>query len=441
MITLLMILIALTFIVVAIIKFDIHPFLALFVGAIGYGLISGMPFGLILKSIEEGFGGVIGRIGLVILLGVIIGTFLEKTGGALVIAQRVLSYIGEKSVVLAMMITGWIMSIPVFGDSAFIMMNPINKSLSFKAGTPFIATTIALTLGITASHSLVPPTPGPIATAGILGADLGMVIFWGVITSVVALIPCFFFAKYATTGVHLVPKLAAADTTTQTKAPSIRRSLLPVMIPLVLIVLASIANYPTKPFGENTLTSVLLFVGNPVIALLLGAFASFVLPEKFDRKLLSSSGWIGDALVTAAPIILITGAGGVFGKMLQNSGIGEIVSTNLSGANLGLLVPFLMALALKTAQGSSTVAMITTASVVAPLLPTLGLDTETLRVFAVLATGAGAIAISHANDSFFWVMTQMSGMNIKQGNQTHSLGTLILACTSMLMIYLISLVM
>jgi GntP family gluconate:H+ symporter len=441
MITLLMILIALTFIVVAIIKFDIHPFLALFVGAIGYGLISGMPFGLILKSIEEGFGGVIGRIGLVILLGVIIGTFLEKTGGALVIAQRVLSYIGEKSVVLAMMITGWIMSIPVFGDSAFIMMNPINKSLSFKAGTPFIATTIALTLGITASHSLVPPTPGPIATAGILGADLGMVIFWGVITSVVALIPCFFFAKYATTGVHLVPKLAAADTTTQTKAPSIRRSLLPVMIPLVLIVLASIANYPTKPFGENTLTSVLLFVGNPVIALLLGAFASFVLPEKFDRKLLSSSGWIGDALVTAAPIILITGAGGVFGKMLQNSGIGEIVSTNLSGANLGLLLPFLMALALKTAQGSSTVAMITTASVVAPLLPTLGLDTETLRVFAVLATGAGAIAISHANDSFFWVMTQMSGMNIKQGNQTHSLGTLILASTSMLMIYLISLVM
>jgi GntP family gluconate:H+ symporter len=441
MITLLMILIALTFIVVAIIKFDIHPFLALFVGAIGYGLISGMPFGLILKSIEEGFGGVIGRIGLVILLGVIIGTFLEKTGGALVIAQRVLSYIGEKSVVLAMMITGWIMSIPVFGDSAFIMMNPINKSLSFKAGTPFIATTIALTLGITASHSLVPPTPGPIATAGILGADLGMVIFWGVITSVVALIPCFFFAKYATTGVHLVPKLAAADTTTQTKAPSIRRSLLPVLIPLVLIVLASIANYPTKPFGENTLTSVLLFVGNPVIALLLGAFASFVLPEKFDRKLLSSSGWIGDALVTAAPIILITGAGGVFGKMLQNSGIGEIVSTNLSGANLGLLLPFLMALALKTAQGSSTVAMITTASVVAPLLPTLGLDTETLRVFAVLATGAGAIAISHANDSFFWVMTQMSGMNIKQGNQTHSLGTLILACTSMLMIYLISLVM
>jgi GntP family gluconate:H+ symporter len=267
------------------------------------------------------------------------------------------------------------------------------------------------------------------------------VLLWGVIARDVGLPPRYYFAKYATTSVNLVPKLASTDAAIQTKVPSVRKSLLPVMIPLLLIVLASIANYPTRPFGENAFTSALQFVGNPVIALLLGAFASFILPEKFDRKLLSSTGWIGDALVTAAPIILITGAGGVFGKMLQNSGIAEIVSTNLSGANLGLLLPFLMALALKTAQGSSTVAMITTASVVAPLLPVLGLDTETLRVFAVLATGAGAIAISHANDSFFWVMTQMSGMNIKQGNQTHSLGTLILASTSMLMIYLISLVM
>jgi GntP family gluconate:H+ symporter len=209
-------------------------------------------------------------------------------------------------------------------------------------------------------------------------------------------------------------------------------------VPLVFIVLASISNYPTRPFGDNLFTTLLQFIGNPVIALLLGAFASFILPEKFDRKLLSSTGWIGDALITAAPIILITGAGGVFGKMLQNSGIAEIVSTNLSGANLGLFLPFIMALALKTAQGSSTVAMITTASVVAPLLTALGLDTEMLRAFTVLAIGAGAIAISHANDSFFWVMTQMSGMNIKQGNQTHSLGTLILSCTAIILVFVVS---
>ncbi len=438
MFILLMILIALAFIITAIIKFDIHPFLALFVGAIGYGLISGMPFELIIQSITDGFGGVIGKIGLVILLGVMIGTFLEKTGGALVIAQKVLSYIGEKSVILAMMITGWILSIPVFGDSAFIMLNPISKSLSFKAKVPYIATTIALTLGITASHSLVPPTPGPIATAGMLGADLGMVILWGTIISSIALIPCFYFAKYATTSINLVPKFAESDKAVIKKFPSLGKSLLPILVPLFFIVMASIASYPTHPFGESKVVMVLLFIGNPVIALLLGAFMSFILPEKFDRQLLSSTGWIGDALVIAAPIILITGAGGVFGKMLQNSGIADIVSTNLSGANLGLLLPFIMALALKSAQGSSTVAMITTASVVAPLLTTLGLDTESLRVLATLAIGAGAVAISHANDSFFWVMTQMSGMNIKQGNQSHSLGTLILACSALSLIYLIS---
>src|SRR3990170_7174416 len=196
MIILLFVFLILALIVIAIIRFDIHPFLALFVGAITYGLLTGMSAELILQSIADGFGGVMGKIGLVILLGVIIGTFLEKTGGALVIAQQVLKWIGEKSVMLAMMITGWILSVPIFGDSAFVIMSSINKSLSFKGKLPFAATTVALTLGVTASHSLVPPTPGPIATAGILGADLGLVIFWGVIVSTLALVPCFFFVKY-----------------------------------------------------------------------------------------------------------------------------------------------------------------------------------------------------------------------------------------------------
>ena len=439
MLLLLTILVSLAVIILAIIKFDIHPFLALFVGAIGYGLLAGMPFKLILQSVEEGFGGVLGKIGLVILLGVIIGTFLEKTGGAFVIAQKVLSVIGEKSVMLAMMITGWILSIPVFGDSAFIMMNPINKSLSFKGKLPYAATTVALTLGISSSHSLVPPTPGPIAAAGILGADLGLVILWGLLVSAVALVPCFYFAKYFAPRVHLVPQFAAVENSLQlTRHPSLGKSALPIIIPLLLIVLASVAAYPTHPFGENAFSTALQFVGSPVIALLLGAFLSFALPEPFDRRVLSSTGWIGESLVAAAPVILITGAGGVFGKMLQNSGIADLVSNNLSGANLGLLLPFLMALALKTAQGSSTVALITTASIISPLMPTLGLDTETMKVFTVLSIGAGAIAVSHANDSFFWAMTQLTGMNIKQGNLTHSLGTLVLALSAIIAIYVLA---
>ena len=439
MLILFFVVLVLAIIVIAIIRFDIHPFLALFVGAILYGLLTGMPGELILKSIADGFGGVIGKIGLVILLGVIIGTFLEKTGGALVIAQKVLNWIGEKSVMLAMMVTGWVLSIPIFGDSAFVIMSPINKSLSFKAKVPFAATTVALTLGLTATHSLVPPTPGPIATAGILGADLGMVILWGMIISVLALIPCFFYVKYYVTKFHLEPQIEAVQATSAVKKyPSLGKSTLPIFIPLILIVLASIATYPTHPFGEGTFAMILVFLGAPVIALLIGSFMSFSLPEKFEIKLLSSNGWIAHAVVVSAPIILITGAGGVFGMMLQNSGIAELVSSNLSHVNWGLFLPFLMALALKTAQGSSTVAMITTASIITPLLPILGLDAEIMKVFAVLAIGCGAIAISHANDSFFWVMTQMTGMNIKMGNQTHSLGTLLLACTAIALLYLFS---
>lgn len=440
MLTLLIILVALAFIMVAIVKFDIHPFLALFVGAIFYGLLSGMSTELILKSVSDGFGGVLGSIGLLILLGVMIGTFLEKTGGALVIAQKILSWIGEKRVTSAMMFSGYILSIPVFGDSTFIMMNPISKSLSLKGKVPYAATTIALALGATASHSLVPPTPGPIATAGIYEADLGMVIFWGLIVSLITLIPSYIFVKNFVSKIPLEPKFAVENPEQEVKkSPTPLKSFLPIIIPLVLIVMASIAKYPTQPFGDNSFTQVILFLGSPVIALLLGAFLSFSLPPKFDKKLLSASGWIGEAILIAAPVILITGAGGVFGKMLQNSGIGDLVSASLSGASWGIFLPFLIAFSLKTAQGSSTVAMITTASIIAPLLATLGLDSDTMRVFAVLATGAGAMAVSHANDSFFWAVTQLSGLSIKQGNKSHSLGTFIMSITAISVIYLITL--
>ena len=441
MLTLLIILFALALILIAIVKFDIHPFLALFCGAILYGLLAGMSGEMILQSISEGFGGVLGSIGLLILLGVMMGTFLEKTGGALVIAEKILKWIGEKSVMLSMMLSGYILSIPVFGDSTFIMMNPISKSLSLKSKVPYAATTIALALGATASHSLVPPTPGPIATAGIYEADLGMIIFYGFIVSLIALVPCYFFVKKVAYKIPLQPKFAVKTEEVEKKSkPSVLASFLPIIVPLILIIVASIAKYPTKPFGEGGFYTFIQFAGSPVIALLLGAFLAFSLPKKFDNKLLSSSGWLGEAILIAAPVILITGAGGVFGKMLQNSGIGDLVSNSMSGASWGIFLPYLIALSLKTAQGSSTVAMITTASIIAPLLGALGLDSETMRVFAVLATGAGAMAISHANDSFFWAVTQLSGLSIKQGNQTHSLGTLIMSITAISVIYIISLI-
>ena len=441
MLTLLIIGIALALILIAIIKFDIHPFLALFVGAIIYGLMMRMSPDLIIKSISDGFGGVLGSVGLLILLGVILGTFLEKTGGAMVIAEKVLKWVGEKSVNLSLMLSGWILSIPVFGDSTIIMLNPIAKSLSSKSGISYAATIVAVSLGAMASHSLVPPTPGPIATAGILGADLGQVIFYGGLVSLLTLIPLYIFVQKWVTKIPLKPVLVANEKEIKKEdRPKFISSLVPILVPLTLIIIASIANYPTKPLGESGLIKVIQFLGTPVIALLIGAILSFTLPKKFDRKLLSSSGWIGEAILLAAPVILITGAGAVFGKMLQNSGVGELVTSTMSDANWGIFLPFLIAFGLKTAQGSTTVAMITTASIIAPILGPLGLDSETMKVFTTIAIGAGALGISHANDSGFWVVTQLSGMSTKQGNLSHSLGTMIAGTTAITLVYILSLV-
>jgi GntP family gluconate:H+ symporter len=441
MLTLVVLILVLAVILLAIIRYEIHPFLALFGGAIGYGLLVGMDFQLILKSITEGFGGVMGNVGLLILFGVILGTFLEKTGGAMVIAEKVLSWVGEKSINFSLMLSGWALSIPVFVDSTLLMMNPIAKTLASKSTVSYAATIVAVSLGAMVSHSLIPPTPGPIATAGILGADLGKVILYGTIISLVALIPVYFFVQKWVTKISVRPRENSEDQRIfPEERPKLVSSLLPILTPLGLIFLASIASYPTKPLGESKFAELVTFLGNPIMALLIGVLFSFALPKKLDRKLLSATGWIGEALLAAAPVIFITGAGAVFGKILQNSGIGMVVANSLQGANWGLFLPFLLAFGLKCAQGSTTVAMITTASIVAPLLSPLGLNTDMLKVFTTLAIGSGALAISHANDSAFWVVTQLSGMSTKQGNLSHSLGTLITSISAMTALYLISLV-
>ncbi len=181
---------------------------------------------------------------------------------------------------------------------------------------------------------------------------------------------------------------------TKKQLPAFSSALTPILVPLFLIILASIANYPTKPFGEGQFFQVIQFIGAPVISLLIGALLSFTLPKKFEVKLLSTSGWIGESILLAAPVILITGAGAVFGKMLQNSGVGDLVTSSMSDANWGIFLPFLIAFALKTAQGSTTVAMITTASIIAPILSPLGLDSETMKVFTALAIGWFALYLT-----------------------------------------------
>lgn len=428
---------SLAFIILGIVKWKIHPFFVLLIAAIGYGFITGMGIPEIIDSINNGFGTIMGKIGLIIFFGVVIGTVLEKSGGAMVIASRMIQVIGEKSIHLAMLLTGYIMSIPVFCDSAFIMMNSLNKALSHKAKKSYAGTSVALALGLLATHVMVPPTPGPIAAAGILKADLGNVILWGLVVSVLALIPCYFFTTKIASKTILPIKLENIKESGY--QPKLWISLLSIVIPIVLIVLKSIFDYPEFQLKSGTLFAIVSFLGSPVIALLVGVLLSLLIPKKLDEKVFSTTGWFGEALKNAAPIILITGAGGIYGAMLQNSGIADFITENFSGLSIGLLLPFLLAACLKTTQGSSTVALITTASIIAPIMPALGLEGSFMATLTVLAIGAGSVVVSHANDSFFWVVTQLTGMDVKQGNQTLTLGTLVFGVAGISIIYVITL--
>lgn len=434
-----LLILAVAFIVVSTTKFKLHPFLALIFAAIGFGLLSGMPFAEIVSSVNSGFGDIVGHIGLVIVIGCIIGTFLEESGGAYVMAQGIVRLAGKKRVPLAMLIVGCFISIPVYADSGFVILSPLNKAITKKSGISLACTAIALSLGLTITHCLVPPTPGPVAATAILGADLGLVILIGLIVSMFVAAESYFFVTRYASRTYIDPDPDGEITVEEDDAkdkPSALRSFLPVVVPLVLIVFKSISDFPGAPFGEGVAASMLRFIGEPVIALIIGMILSFFLPKKFDRELLSTTGWVGKSLTSAAVIIMITAAGGSFGMILRNSGIADILGESLAGANVGIWLPFIIAAALKSAQGSSTVAIVTTASLIAPMMEALGFVSPVGKALAVMSLCSGAMVMSHVNDSFFWVVTQLSGMNVKTGCKLHGLGTLLGGLTAMLVVWI-----
>ena len=433
-----LLIVAVVLIVISTTRLHLHPFLALIFVALLFGLAAGVPTQVLIESINEGFGKTLGSIGLVIIIGVMIGAFLEHTGGAVRLADGMLRLIGKKRVPEAMSLTGWLISIPVFGDSGFVILNSLNKALTKKAGLSLTVTTVCLATGLMATHTMVPPTPGPIATASIIGADLGLVIMFGAVISLFALIPPIIFAKKYASKTWIEPEIGDDNTDFDTKlktAPSFIKSLIPVLIPLLLIVVKSVNDYG-QYIGEGSLKTVVDFVGTPVISLIIGLLLSFLLPKKLDKSMVSSNGWVGKALLDSASIVMITGAGGVFGKVLQNAGLGDVIGSALADYPIGIFLPFLLSSALKTAQGSSTVAMITTASIITPLLPQLGLDSEISKALAVLAIGAGSAVVSHVSDSFFWLVTQMTGMNISQGYRIHTVATGIVGISCFVLIYI-----
>ncbi|WP_342560395.1 GntP family permease [Psychrobacillus sp. FSL W7-1457] len=434
----LVILLGVVFVVVATAVFKLHPFLALLISAFFVGIASGMPLLTVVENVNSGFGGLMTSIGIVIVAGTIIGVILEKSGAAYRMAEVVLRILGEKRPQLAMSIIGFIVSIPVFCDSGFIILSSLQKSLAKRAKVKVASMAVALSTGLYATHTLVPPTPGPIAAAGNIGATdyLGTIILVGLFVAIPATIVGYLWAVKVGTKIDVPADQEDALDYEEViksfgKMPSTFKAFLPIVLPILLIGIGSIA---ALVGDESGLTNFLKFLGSPTVALLFGVLASFLLLPEISEKTLS--GWIGESLKEAAPILLITGAGGAFGTVIKNSGVAELLQEMdlgvLANGALFLLVPFLIAAALKTAQGSSTAALVITSSLVAPMLPTLGIEGALPLALVVMAVGAGAMTVSHVNDSYFWVVTQFSGMKVTDAYKAQTMATLLQGITTII---------
>lgn len=433
-------------IVLGTVKFKINPVFTLVFAAILAGFLLDFSPDKIIKLITEGFGKTLASIGLIIAFGTCIGVFLENNGGTQRIAEKVLEKIGTKRAPFAMNVIGFIISIPVFCDSGFVILSSLNKALSKKTGFSMLFFTVALSTGLYATHVFVPPTPGPLAAAALLGADVGLVMLLGLITAIFVSFSGYLWARFiGKTSAHTDLHSSNKSITSKTKKPKNSKSIsflftiAPLLVPVLLIAFKSIANYPTLPFGNGFFLNFFSFVGHPIIALFMGVFLVFLTSKSVASD--TKNNWVIKALKDSGNIILVTGAGGAFGNILRASNISELINPNQSMFLGGLFIAFILAALLKTAQGSSTVAIITSAAIMAPLLVGFGLSSPVDKALSVLAIGAGAMTVSHINDSYFWVVSQFSGLTVKQTLKGHSLATLVQGFTGIIIVLLLHLLL
>ena len=421
-------------------KCRLHAFLSLLIVSLLLGVASGLPLADVANLVSAGFGGTMQSIGIVIVCGVIIGEILEATGGAQKIAQSILNLVSNKHATLATALTGGVVSIPTFCDSGFVILNPVIKAVSNSGKIPYMCLVTALMCGLLTTHSLVPPTPGPIAAAGILGADIGKVMIYGLIVSIPVIlitnIWCnskFLRSRY--------PELApmdeadvAADKDFQevvAHAPSTLMSYLPIVVPIVLIVVRSFANQYAN--AELGLVKVINFIGTPYIALLIGTLISFLLPTKLTGEVTDT--WVTKALRGSCEILLITGIAGAYGKVLQNIGVGDVLANLIAGTGLpSVLLPFLISCIVLIAQGSATVALTTTAGIILPLLPSLGISPE----LAVIAIAGGSFCGVLPMGSYFWCVSKLAGYDIKKGYVAVTATTFVMGASALVSILVLS---
>jgi gluconate:H+ symporter, GntP family len=439
-------LVGIGFIVVATTRWKLHPFLALLATAYGLGIAGGLTPTATVNALAGGVGQTVGHIGIVIAFGSVIGMVLEKSGCAVVMANAIVRMIGEGRSVLAMSCTGALVSIPVFCDSGYVILSSLNRSLARQTGQSLATFAVALGMGLYATHCLVPPTPGPLATAGQLRADIGSVILLGFVVSVPIIATTYLYAQFIGRRIHIDPAPPGSvgperdgPLVTGTRSSAVA-AFSPIFLPVVLIALDSVAALPGQPIGNGFARQIIGVFGQPEIALGFGVLLTWFITRHSGREAFGE--WCGEGLREAGMVILIVAAGGAMGAVLRETPMASMVGNTLSGLELGrfhILVPFVIAAALKTAIGSSTMAMITTASLISHLLPSLGLASGFGPALATLAIASGAMVVSHVNDAYFWVVTQMSDMTVTQGYRLMTMASAIAGFTGIITVLGLSL--
>ena len=421
------------------VKFKIHPFFALIATTVTFAVVSGMNLEEMLAAFTSGMGGTMADIGLVIALGTVTGALLEKSGAAETMAKTILKITGKKHAALGLAITGYFVSIPVFCDSAFVLLSPIAKRISKDTKISMTTMAVALCMGLHATHMFVPPTPGPLAVAGILNADLGYVILFGALVSIPVMLVGYFGAVFMGKKYDYLPE-NVADVPENQKLPSPLMAFLPILTPILLMLLKTIGQMCGL---QGVLMDIFAVLGTPAVALLVGliiALAGYhqIFPE--DTKAWGFDGVFADALKTAGQIILIVGAGGAFSGVLKASPLQSILTNTFSGLTIGILAPFIIGFIFRTCVGSATIAMVTAATMITPLMDVLGFASPMGRVIAMLACAAGGLMVFHGNDDFFWVTATTSEMDTSVAYKTIPIISVCQSIVALIVVFVLSLI-
>lgn len=408
--------------IILVMKTKTHTFIALLLAALIAGLVGKMGPAAAISAIQDGFGNTLKSTGIIIGLGVMMGGILEKTGAAERLAFTFIKLIGKGKEELALGITGWLVSIPVFADSAIVIFAPLCKAMSRVTGKSVVGLALALACGLQCTHVMVPPTPGPLTAAGMLGVDVGQMILAGSLMSVPILLAALLYSNWVGKHIYQIPNEDGSFTRMEYKKeylktmdqleqvmnakelPALLPSIAPILIPLVLILSKTVADFVGLEGGAAG--TVINLVGSPIVALAIGTtLAVYGLGSRIDKEKLI--GIMNDSIKDTGIIMLITGAGGSLGNVIKVSGIGDVLGATVMAWSIpAILIPVIIGALMRLALGSATVAITTAASLAAPLVGVLGVN----PILLAQACCIGAIAFSYFNDSGFWVFNGMFGL-------------------------------